>query len=48
MADFAAERGEGILGVSVEVGDLRAAHDLIQRWWRNKLKALVASPGWPV
>jgi catechol 2,3-dioxygenase-like lactoylglutathione lyase family enzyme len=30
VADFAAERGEGILGVSIQVGDLRAAHDLVQ------------------
>jgi catechol 2,3-dioxygenase-like lactoylglutathione lyase family enzyme len=30
VADFAAERGEGILGVSLEVGSLRTAHDLIQ------------------
>jgi catechol 2,3-dioxygenase-like lactoylglutathione lyase family enzyme len=30
VADFAAERGEGILGVSVKVGDLHTAHHLIQ------------------
>lgn len=30
VADFAADRGEGILGVSVEVRDLRAAHLLVQ------------------
>ncbi len=30
VADFAAERGEGILGVRLEVGDLRAARHLIQ------------------
>jgi catechol 2,3-dioxygenase-like lactoylglutathione lyase family enzyme len=30
VADFAAERGEGILGVSLQVGNLRTAHDLIQ------------------
>lgn len=30
VADFAAERGEGILGVSLEVGDLDTAHTLIQ------------------
>jgi catechol 2,3-dioxygenase-like lactoylglutathione lyase family enzyme len=29
VADFAADRGEGILGVSLEVGDLETAHDLI-------------------
>jgi catechol 2,3-dioxygenase-like lactoylglutathione lyase family enzyme len=29
-ADFAADRGEGILGVSVDVRDLRLAHDLVQ------------------
>jgi len=30
VADFAAERGEGILGVSVKVGDLHTAHSLIR------------------
>lgn len=30
VADFAAERGEGILGASVEVGDLDTAHTLVQ------------------
>lgn len=30
VAGFAADRGEGILGVSVEVRDLRAAHRLVQ------------------
>jgi catechol 2,3-dioxygenase-like lactoylglutathione lyase family enzyme len=30
VADFAADRGEGILGVSLEVRDLRAAHRLIE------------------
>lgn len=30
VADFAADRGEGILGVSVAVGDLGAAHSLVQ------------------
>jgi catechol 2,3-dioxygenase-like lactoylglutathione lyase family enzyme len=30
VADFAAERGEGILGVSLQVGNLRTAHDLIE------------------
>jgi len=30
VADFAAERGEGILGVSVKVGDLGTAHSLVQ------------------
>ena len=30
VADFAAERGEGILGVSLQVGNLRTAHNLIQ------------------
>ena len=30
VADFVAERGEGILGVSIEVGDLDTAHSLIQ------------------
>lgn len=30
VADFAAERGEGILGVSIKVGDLQTARDLIQ------------------
>lgn len=29
VADFVAERGEGILGVSLEVGDLDTAHALI-------------------
>jgi catechol 2,3-dioxygenase-like lactoylglutathione lyase family enzyme len=29
VADFAAARGEGILGASVEVGDLEAAHALV-------------------
>jgi catechol 2,3-dioxygenase-like lactoylglutathione lyase family enzyme len=30
VADFAADRGEGVLGVSIEVDDLDAARDLIQ------------------
>lgn len=30
VADFAADRGEGILGLSVEVGDLQTAHDLVE------------------
>jgi hypothetical protein len=30
LADFAADRGEGILGVSLKVGDLQTAHDLIE------------------
>ncbi len=30
VADFAADRGEGILGVSLEVGRLGTAHDLVQ------------------
>jgi catechol 2,3-dioxygenase-like lactoylglutathione lyase family enzyme len=30
VADFAAERGEGILGVSIQVGNLDTARDLIQ------------------
>lgn len=30
VADFAAERGEGILGVSIKVGNLQTARDLIQ------------------
>jgi hypothetical protein len=30
VADFAADRGEGILGVSIQVLDLRLAHDLVQ------------------
>jgi catechol 2,3-dioxygenase-like lactoylglutathione lyase family enzyme len=30
VADFAAERGEGILGVSLQVGNLHTAHDLVQ------------------
>jgi catechol 2,3-dioxygenase-like lactoylglutathione lyase family enzyme len=30
VADFAAERGEGILGVSVQVGDLATAHALVE------------------
>ncbi len=30
VADFAADRGEGILGVSLDVGSLTTAHDLIQ------------------
>ncbi len=30
VADFAADRGEGILGVSVEVGDLHTAHHLVE------------------
>src|SRR4029077_7005427 len=30
VADFAADRGEGILGVSVKVGDLQTAHDLVE------------------
>ncbi len=30
VADFAAERGEGILGASLEVGDLDTAHSLVQ------------------
>jgi catechol 2,3-dioxygenase-like lactoylglutathione lyase family enzyme len=30
VADFAADRGEGILGVSLAVGDLGAAHRLVQ------------------
>jgi catechol 2,3-dioxygenase-like lactoylglutathione lyase family enzyme len=29
VADFAAERGEGILGASIEVGDLETARDLV-------------------
>lgn len=29
VADFAAERGEGILGVSLQVGNLRVARDLV-------------------
>ena len=29
-ADFAADRGEGILGVSIEVDRLRTAHNLVQ------------------
>jgi catechol 2,3-dioxygenase-like lactoylglutathione lyase family enzyme len=29
-ANFAADRGEGILGVSIEVGHLRTAHNLVQ------------------
>lgn len=29
VADFAADRGEGILGASIEVGDLETAHTLI-------------------
>jgi catechol 2,3-dioxygenase-like lactoylglutathione lyase family enzyme len=29
-ADFAADRGEGILGVSIQVGKLRVAHDLVE------------------
>ena len=29
-ADFAADRGEGILGVSLQVGKLGVAHDLVQ------------------
>jgi catechol 2,3-dioxygenase-like lactoylglutathione lyase family enzyme len=31
VADFAAGRGQGILGVSVEVGDLGIAHRLVER-----------------
>jgi len=30
VADFAAECGEGILGVSLQVGNLNTAHDLVQ------------------
>ena len=30
VADFAADRGEGILGVSLKVGSLDTAHDLIE------------------
>jgi catechol 2,3-dioxygenase-like lactoylglutathione lyase family enzyme len=30
VADFAADRGEGILGVSLAVRDLRAAHNLVE------------------
>lgn len=30
VADFAAERGEGILGVSIKVGDIETARDLIE------------------
>jgi len=30
VADFAAERGEGIMGASIQVGNLRTAHDLIE------------------
>lgn len=31
VADFAADRGEGILGVSLKVGNLQTAHGLIER-----------------
>jgi hypothetical protein len=30
VADFAADRGEGVLGVSLKVRDLALAHDLIE------------------
>jgi hypothetical protein len=29
VADFAADHGEGILGASIEVGELETAHNLI-------------------
>src|ERR1700709_209516 len=31
VADFAADRGEGVLGVSLKVRDLDVAHDLVER-----------------
>jgi catechol 2,3-dioxygenase-like lactoylglutathione lyase family enzyme len=37
-ADFAADRGEGILGVSLDVASLDAAHSLIQRRTGLKLR----------